>query len=254
MTTYHQVGSHTLLDGIRNTLQNGCVGDGTTNDRAALNTLANTTLQSAGGIIFFPSGYTFRVSSALTFPVNVTLWFGQGAKLTVDTGITVTIQGAVDAVPGSIIFTGLGTVSCTAVFPAVTSISWWDSVAGTLGFTSNYYGTYTPVASALTNLAAPSFVGLSMWIRNGNVVTVRTRVTLDPTLFAPTASAYTQTLPVASDLSLTADMMGAVNFYTTPGQNGIVVADTTNNKAIIQFMAAAAAAQAAMVEFSYIVK
>jgi hypothetical protein len=215
--------------------------------------LANTTL-SAGGVIFFPSGYTFRISSNITFPSNVTLCFAKGSKLTVDTGVTVTIQGSVDAVPETIIFTGLGTVSCTAAFPAVTSISWWDSVAGTLGFTSNYYGTYTPVASALLNLSAVVFTGLSMWSRVGNLVTVNTRVSLDPIAAGSTNTSYDQSIPVASDFTDITDVIGQANFFAAPTQNGVVVGQVVSNKPAIAFEAITTAAQEAWVTFTYLVK
>jgi hypothetical protein len=129
VTTYHQIGSHTLLDGLRNAIQNGCVGDGTTDDRSALNTLANTTLQSAGGIIYFPSGYTFRISSDLTFPVNVTLWFAQGSTLSVDSGKTVTILGPIMAQQPAL-FTGSGSVAAALATTATTGFEYVPTCAG----------------------------------------------------------------------------------------------------------------------------
>lgn len=253
MTNYHQIGSHTLLDGVRNAIQNGCVGDGTTNDRAALNTLANTTLQSAGGIIFFPSGYTFRVSSALTFPSNVTLWFGQGAKLTVDTGITVTIQGAVDAVPGSVIFTGIGTVSCTAAFPAITSLSWWDSVAGTLGYTSNYSGTYTPTLFHTTNVAAATAY-ICPWMRVGNIITVGVFFDIVPTLAAPSNTELGISLPVASNLTSALDALGSAVNAAVAWQCGYIIGNTANDRAAFRYLASTGSNQGFGGTFTYIVK
>ncbi len=241
VTTYHKIGSHTFLDGIRNAIQNGCVGNGTADDRAALNTLANTTL-SGGGVIFFPSGYTFRISSALTFPSNVTLLFGQGAKLSVDTGITVTIAGPVNAVPGSILFTGIGTVSCTAAFPAVTSVSWWDSGAGTLGFTSNYYGNYTPTLTNTSNVAA-STAYPGEWTRIGKIINVSWEVDITPTAAAPTATELQLSLPVVSDFTTTGNAKGIGGCINVPAQTSVIDANTPNNRLSLNFTATSTALQ-----------
>lgn len=122
--------------GTYNALTYGATGNGTTDDRGALNGLANATIPGTGGILLLPAG-TYRVSSALTIPSTVTLAFSPGAKLTIDTGITVTIVGTL-LNPGRVqIFTGAGTVSfrnasvgsfatsLDAVFP-----EWWGAVPG----------------------------------------------------------------------------------------------------------------------------
>ena len=57
----------------------GAVGNGSTDDRTALNN-ANTAAAASGGTVYFPGG-TYRVASALTFSSNVTLQFDQGALL-----------------------------------------------------------------------------------------------------------------------------------------------------------------------------
>lgn len=107
--TFDKIGSHTFLDGLRNVLQNGCVGNGTSDDRNALNTLANTTLQPNGGMIYFAAPYTYRISSNLTFPANVALLFAPGSVITIDSGVVLTILGTVFA-PLSQIFIGVGLV------------------------------------------------------------------------------------------------------------------------------------------------
>jgi hypothetical protein len=87
----------------------GAEGDGTTDDAAAL-VLANTkaTGQSTGGEIRFQSGKTYKVSSNVTFDSDVTLYFEDGARLTIDAGKTVTAPGAVISL-GGVPYTGSGT-------------------------------------------------------------------------------------------------------------------------------------------------
>lgn len=86
----------------------GAKGDGVTDDRAALNTLANTTIPATGGTIWFPPG-TYNIGSAITFPVGVQLKFSQGAKLLAPNGVTVNINGTIDASSNQLIFSWSGT-------------------------------------------------------------------------------------------------------------------------------------------------
>src|SRR5690348_13795880 len=74
------------------------IGDGSTDDRAALNTLLNSTIPSSGGEVVFPQG-TYRVGSALTIPANVTLRFAPGARILPTDGAAISINAAVDAGP-----------------------------------------------------------------------------------------------------------------------------------------------------------
>lgn len=74
-----------------NTKAEGLVADSVTDDRAALNTLANVTMQPNGGqldIVGVP-----RIASDLAIPSNVRLNFVAGAYLAPDIGVTVTING-----------------------------------------------------------------------------------------------------------------------------------------------------------------
>jgi len=93
--------------GIYNVKSYSAVGDGTTDDYTALYN-ANDVANDNGGIIFFPVG-TYKISSDITFSSNVTLWFADGAKLSVDSGKTVTINGALTA-EQSQIFSGSGSI------------------------------------------------------------------------------------------------------------------------------------------------
>lgn len=70
----------------------GITADGTTNVRAALDTLFNTTMQPAGGSVVLLSG-TYLVGSNLTIPANVTIDDASTGKLKTDTGAVVTVLG-----------------------------------------------------------------------------------------------------------------------------------------------------------------
>jgi hypothetical protein len=82
----------------------GAVGDGTTDDHAALEH-AVTDLTH----IVIPYG-TYRLSDSVTVPSTVTLDFKQGANFSVDTGKTLTINGEILAGNWQI-FSGTGTVT-----------------------------------------------------------------------------------------------------------------------------------------------
>jgi len=69
-----KVGIHTFLRNVIDAVDAGALGDGIADDRAALNTLANTTLPAAGGTIYFEAGKTYKIASSLTFPSKVMLW------------------------------------------------------------------------------------------------------------------------------------------------------------------------------------
>ena len=73
----------------------GAVGDGSTDDRAALNTLVNSTIPAGGGAVWIDRPY--RVASNLTIPANVQLSIARPGMLKVDTGVTLTIAGHIDA-------------------------------------------------------------------------------------------------------------------------------------------------------------
>jgi len=93
------------IDGAYEAIDDGgLVGNGSTDDRAALNTLANTTIPAGGGTIVFGPG-TYKIGSDLTLPDKVTLAFRRGAMLSLDTGVAVTIKSEIVAGPWQI-FTG----------------------------------------------------------------------------------------------------------------------------------------------------
>mgnify|MGYP001404285004 CR=1 FL=1 len=85
----------------------GAKGDGIADDSAKISDTVNAA-DNEGGVVVFPPG-TYRIGSNLTIPSNVTLWFMNGAKLSIDSGITVTINGPIDAGLYQI-FSGSGSV------------------------------------------------------------------------------------------------------------------------------------------------
>jgi hypothetical protein len=95
----------TLIYNVKDTAY-GAKGDGVTADTTAI-AVAITAAAISGGIVMFPPG-TY-ITANQTVPSNVTLWFANGAKLSINTGATVTINGAIDAGIYQI-FAGLGTV------------------------------------------------------------------------------------------------------------------------------------------------
>jgi hypothetical protein len=116
----------TTLGGIHifNVKTYGATGDGVTDDRDDINTAM---IAAVNGICFFPPG-TYKISSALTIGSTVTAVFARGASLSVDTGVTVTINGEVAAGNYSI-FTRAGTG--TVVFRDFTKINVvWYSTSG----------------------------------------------------------------------------------------------------------------------------
>jgi len=105
----------------------GALGDGSTDDAAAF-TLAIAA--AAGGRVIIPEAATsYRLSTNVTVPAGVTLDIQQGGPILIDTGVTLTVNGTIEA-GGYQIFsltgTGVATLavgSCDYVLP-----QWWGAV------------------------------------------------------------------------------------------------------------------------------
>lgn len=108
---------------IYNVKSYGAKGDGSTDDTAKIAD-AITAASTNGGIVYFPPG-TYIVGSTLTFPSNVTAEFSNGAKLSVNTGITVTINGPINAGLYQI-FSGAGTIAGSIQVPYALP-QWWGA-------------------------------------------------------------------------------------------------------------------------------
>lgn len=98
-----------------------------------------------------------------------------------------------------------------------------------------FSGTYTPTVTAVTNVAAVTAV-VCQYMRVGNVVTVSGQVRVDPTASGNTV--FGMTLPIASNFANARELAGT--FATTRAgfaDQGVVTADTTNDRANFQFNA-----------------
>jgi len=123
--------SYSMIAGAPiNVLDFGAVGDGVTNDAAAL-ALANTA--AANNSLVFSAG-TYIVASNISFSSTVGLIFMNGAKLSPNVGVTITIDGPIQSPSGKEIFTGAGTIATT-----------YDP--GGIGINNHFSGPYAGVAN-----------------------------------------------------------------------------------------------------------
>ena len=125
-TTLNATATEVTLGVVRATdAAYGAVGDGSTDDTAALTAAIAAADAGSSKVVLLPGG-TYRTTD-LTVPAGVTLWIPHGAKFTVDAGQTLTISGKIDAGlyqifsgSGSVVFSGS---SVPRVFP-----QWWGAV------------------------------------------------------------------------------------------------------------------------------
>jgi len=111
--------------------------------------------------------------------------------------------------------------------------------AGAVTGTTNQYitsGTYTPTGTAVTNVATIT-PRKSQWMRVGNVVTCGATITIDVTAAAPTASVFRFSLPVASNLAATYDLVGAGTMTSGAFIGIAITGDITNDQARVDFSA-----------------
>lgn len=104
----------------------GCVGDGTADDRASI--AAADAAAGSTGEIYFPAG-TYKIASNLTIAAAVR--FAPGAKLSVPTGVTVTISRGITAGVQQIFsLAGTGIVALNPAFVLTGYPEWWGAVTG----------------------------------------------------------------------------------------------------------------------------
>ena len=102
-------------------LDYGTIGDGVADDRSAIQSAVDA---ASGNTVLLPTG-TYRIGSDITVPGDVTLWLI--GKLSVDTGVTVTINGKVEAGLYEI-FSGSGSVTLAAKSVREVYPQWWGAV------------------------------------------------------------------------------------------------------------------------------
>jgi hypothetical protein len=94
--------------GVLNVLDYGAVGDGTTDDTAAISAAIAAAAAGSTKTVLFPAG-SYRTTN-FTAASGVTLQFPRGSSLKVDSGATATINATIDAGDYEI-FLGAGTIA-----------------------------------------------------------------------------------------------------------------------------------------------
>ena len=115
-------------------------------------------------------------------------------------------------------------------------------------------GTYTPTLTSVANVDGTTS-GVCNWSRIGNVVTVSGNITVNPTA-ATTATHVGISLPIASAMTLNSDLNGVGNGYigSVAGGSGVVVCDTTNDRAQLQYNSVGTGDHSVGFCFQYLVK
>jgi len=109
-------------------------------------------------------------------------------------------------------------------------------------------GTYTPTLTNSTNTAA-STAFLCMYTRVDGMVTVNGRINIDPTS-SGTTTRIELSLPIASNLAATGDLAGVSSCGDT-NQSGAIMANTANDRAIIEFQSGSSVARDHYFNFMY---
>lgn len=202
-------------------------------------TLALTVAGTSGGVPYFSSGTAWASSGALTASALV---LGGGAAAAPATplglGTTITVlHGNAGGAPT------WGAVSLTADVTGVLL-----AANGGTG-TSAPSGTYTPTLTNVANIAA-STAYECQYMRVGSVVTVSGKVDIDPTLTA-TSTQLGISLPVASNFGAAEDCAGVAFAPAISGMGAAIIADTTNDRAQLQYLSSDITNQAMYFSFSY---
>ena len=148
-----------------------CDPTGTADCAPAIESLKS--YQASVGTIFFPPG-TYKIATNLTIPAGMTIKLSQGAVLAIQTGITLTIAGWLDAGPYQIFSpVGTGTISfgglITQIYP-----EWWGglSAIGSTNCTISLGGTW----SITSDQTIPANVTLK--VIHGGIINIATNKTL----------------------------------------------------------------------------
>jgi hypothetical protein len=201
---------------------------------------ALTGFQGTPGVVVFKDGPAdFFVGRNVTNNVEVFLGTTGTASATLGTAtnhlLAIYTNGTVKFVIGAD-----GTLYGTAL----------HNVGTLTGTTTQYIGsgTYTPTLTGVTNIAA-STARQCTWARVGNWVHVAGQLDVDPT--AAAASALGISLPIASDFT-TAYQCGGNGMSTAVADGAAgIVADATNNRAEMQWVAVSTANHTVAFSFAY---
>lgn len=136
--------------------------------------------------------------------------------------------------------TGAKTFTSTVVVPNI------DTGNGAVELAA---GVYTPTLTNVANLDA-STAFQAQYLRVGSVVTVSGRVSVDPTLTA-TSTQLGISLPIASNFGATEDCGGVAAASAIAGQSAAILADTTNDRAQMQWISTDITAQTMTFTFTY---
>jgi len=115
--------NESLSTEIVNVKEYEAVGDGIKDDSSAI---TNAIAAASSSTLLLPAG-TYRIGSNVIVPSDVTVWFANGAKLSIDSGVTLTLNGKLDA-GLSQIFSGDGTVSIAKGSVEYLVPQWWGAV------------------------------------------------------------------------------------------------------------------------------
>jgi len=116
-------------------------------------------------------------------------------------------------------------------------------------FANMLSGTYTPTLTNVANLDA-STAYQCQYMRVGNVVSVSGKVDIDPTT-ATVSTTLGISLPIASNFGAAEDCAGTAFASGVSGQGAAILADTTNDRAQLQFIAADTTNKAMLFQFLY---
>lgn len=107
---------------------------------------------------------------------------------------------------------------------------------------------YTPTLNNTTNVAASTAYPAN-YVRIGNSVLVNGRADVDPTAAGQVVLGLS--LPIASDFTSDQDLSGSAAAIAVAGQSAGIHADTTNNRALIEWIAVDTANRAMYFWFMY---
>lgn len=145
---------------------------------------------------------------------------------------------------------GIGTPSTVPAIPPadVTGlVATLAGIAASLALVTS--GTYTPALTNVANLAA-STAYVCQFLRVGTLVTVSGRVDVDPTLTA-TDTQLGISLPVASNFATADQCAGTAWAPTLTSEGGAILADLTNDRAVLQWRSVDITNAARYFTFSY---